>query len=235
MTKTRLYIARHGKTMFNTIGRAQGWSDTPLTGAGERGIRELGLGLKEAGLSFEEAVSSDSGRTIQTMGIILQELGLTGKIPYRYDKRIREWCFGSLDGGYDGELFYGVLPRTDAFQGKDLHEVTYPELAQGILDVDTAGWAEPWEVLRKRILEGFTAIAENLEKSGGGNAIVVSHGMTIATFAWLIDPSVEHPSLDNGSVTVVAYENGKFTLEALGDMTYRQVGREIIEKENGKK
>ena len=63
------------------------------------------------------------------------------------------------------------------------------------------------------------------------NAIVVSHGMTIATFAWLIDPSVEHPSLDNGSVTVVAYENGKFTLEALGDMTYRQVGREIIEKE----
>ena len=79
--------------MFNTIGRAQGWSDTPLTEAGERGIRELGLGLKEAGLSFEEAVSSDSGRTIQTMGIILQELGLTGKIPYRYDKRIRESVF----------------------------------------------------------------------------------------------------------------------------------------------
>ena len=24
MAKTKLYIARHGKTMFNTIGRAQG-------------------------------------------------------------------------------------------------------------------------------------------------------------------------------------------------------------------
>ena len=46
MTKTRLYIARHGKTMFNTIGRAQGWSDTPLTKKGEEGIRELGLGLR---------------------------------------------------------------------------------------------------------------------------------------------------------------------------------------------
>ena len=45
----------------------------------------------------------------------------------------------------------------------------------------------------------------------------------------------EHPPLDNGSVTVVAYENGRFTLETLGDMTYRQVGREIIEKDNGKK
>ena len=50
------------------------------------------------------------GRTIQTMGIILQELGPTGKIPYRYDKRIREWCFGSFDGAYDGELFMGFYP-----------------------------------------------------------------------------------------------------------------------------
>ena len=44
MAKTKLYIARHGKTMFNTIGRAQGWSDSPLTEAGERGIRLAGAG-----------------------------------------------------------------------------------------------------------------------------------------------------------------------------------------------
>ncbi len=137
MTKTRLYIARHGKTMFNTIGRAQGWSDTPLTEAGERGIKELGLGLKEAGLSFKLAVSSDSGRTIQTMGIILQELGLTGKIPYRYDKRIREWCFGSFDGAYDGDLFMGVLPRV--FKVDDFHQLSLMELAEGIVEVDTTG------------------------------------------------------------------------------------------------
>ena len=98
MSKTRLYVIRHGKTMFNTIGRAQGWSDTPLTAEGERGIRELGIGLRESGLPFIKAFSSDSGRTIQTMGIILEELGLTGQIPYRYDKRIREWWFGSFDG-----------------------------------------------------------------------------------------------------------------------------------------
>ena len=34
MSKVRLYLVRHGKTMFNTIGRAQGWSDTPLTAEG---------------------------------------------------------------------------------------------------------------------------------------------------------------------------------------------------------
>ena len=79
MVKVRLYLVRHGKTMFNTIGRAQGWSDTPLTAEGERGIQELGIGLRESGLQFERAYSSDSGRTIQTMGIILEELGYRGK------------------------------------------------------------------------------------------------------------------------------------------------------------
>ena len=124
MSKVKLYIARHGKTMFNTIGRVQGWSDSPLTPFGEEGIRKLGVGLKAAGIPFKSAYSSDSGRTIQTMDIILRETGLE-TIPYKRDKRIREWCFGSL--------------------------------------------------------------------------------------------------------------NGRFTLETLGDMTYRQVGREIIEKDNGKK
>lgn len=55
MSKVKLYIARHGKTMFNTIGRAQGWSDSPLTPFGEEGIRELGVGLKAAGISFKQA------------------------------------------------------------------------------------------------------------------------------------------------------------------------------------
>ena len=228
MAKTKLYIARHGKTMFNTIGRAQGWSDSPLTEAGERGIHELGIGLREAGIQFQQAVSSDSGRTIQTMGIVLEELGLTGKIPYRYDKRIREWCFGSFDGAYDGELFLGVLPRV--LRVDDFHHLSLMELAEGIVEVDTAGWAESWETLRDRILDGFTTIAKDVESKGGGNAIVVSHGMTISTLIYLIDPKAfKELVLDNGSVTVIEYEDGQFKLEAVGDMSYRQVGAELLE------
>lgn len=229
MTKTRLYIARHGKTMFNTLGRAQGWSDTPLTQEGERGIQELGIGLKKAGLDFDQAVSSDSGRAIQSMGIILEEMGLTGKIPYRYDKRIREWCFGSFDGAYDGDLFFGVLPRV--FQIDDFRKLSLMEMAEGIVEVDTTGWAESWEKLSKRIKEGFEAIAKDLEVAGGGNAIVVSHGMTITTLIYLIDPkAVEELVLDNGSVTVVEYEEGTFTIKKVGDLSYRQVGAQVLEE-----
>lgn len=229
MTKTRLYIARHGKTMFNTLGRAQGWSDTPLTQDGERGVQELGIGLKKAGIDFDQAVSSDSGRAIQSMGIILEEMGLTGKIPYRYDKRIREWCFGSFDGAYDGDLFFGVLPRV--FQIDDFRKLSLMEMAEGIVEVDTTGWAESWEKLSKRIKEGFEAIAKDLEVAGGGNAIVVSHGMTITTLIYLIDPkAVEELVLDNGSVTVVEYEEGTFTIKKVGDLSYRQVGAQILEE-----
>lgn len=229
MTKTRLYIARHGKTMFNTLGRAQGWSDTPLTQEGERGIQELGIGLKKAGLDFDQAVSSDSGRAIQSMGIILEEMGLTGKIPYRYDKRIREWCFGSFDGAYDGDLFFGVLPRV--FQIDDFRKLSLMEMAEGIVEVDTTDWAESWEKLSKRIKEGFEAIAKDLEAAGGGNAIVVSHGMTITTLIYLIDPkAVEELVLDNGSVTVVEYEEGAFTIKKVGDLSYRQVGAQVLEE-----
>lgn len=229
MTKTRLYIARHGKTMFNTLGRAQGWSDTPLTQEGERGVQELGIGLKKAGIDFDQAVSSDSGRAIQSMGIILEEMGLTGKIPYRYDKRIREWCFGSFDGAYDGDLFFGVLPRV--FQIDDFRKLSLMEMAEGIVEVDTTGWAESWEKLSKRIKDGFEAIAKDLEAAGGGNAIVVSHGMTITTLIYLIDPkAVEELVLDNGSVTVVEYEEGTFTIKKVGDLSYRQVGAQILEE-----
>ena len=209
MAKTRLYLVRHGKTMFNTIGRAQGWSDTPLTEVGERGIHELGIGLREAGLDFKLARSSDSGRTIQTMGIILEELGLTDQIPYTFDKRIREWCFGSFDGGYDGELFMGVMPRV--FNIEHVHQLSYAELAEGLV-------------------EGFSAIAEELEAAGGGNALVVSHGMTIGTFVYLINRTRPH-GLDNGSVTVVDYEDGKFTVACVGDMSYREAGAKVMEEE----
>jgi len=228
MSKTRLYIVRHGKTMFNTIGRAQGWSDTPLTAEGEHGIRELGLGLKESGIEFKRAYSSDSGRTIQTMGIVLEEMGLTGKIPYRTDKRIREWCFGSFDGAYDGELFMGVMPRV--FHVDHVHQLSYPELAEGLVEVDTAGWAESWEKLSSRIWGGFESIAKEVEEQGGGNALIVSHGMTIGTFAWLIDHATPRGlGLQNGSVTVVDYENGKFAIDRIGDMFYREVGSKLIE------
>ena len=162
------------------------------------------------------------------MGIVLEELGLTGHIHYAFDKRIREWCFGSFDGAYGGNFFHGVIPRV--LDVEDYKKLSLQELADGLVEVDTAGWSETWEQLSGHILEGFAAIAKDVESSGGGNALVVSHSMTIGTFACLIDPSIIlNPGVQNGSVTVIEYENGKITIQTLGDLSYRQVGAKILE------
>ena len=70
--------------------------------------------------------------------------------------------------------------------------------------------------MKSRILEGFEAIAKEVEENGGGNALVVSHSWTIQTLVCLIEgkPNLNLP-LSNGSVTLVEYEDGKLTVKGL--------------------
>ena len=49
------YIIRHGETLLNSLNRAQGWSDSPLTGNGEKTAKELGIKLKN--ITFIQMVS----------------------------------------------------------------------------------------------------------------------------------------------------------------------------------
>ncbi len=61
-------------------------------------------------------------RLIQIMDIIYIETGF-GNYSTKRDKRIRDGVL--VDGGYDALNFLRCATKTDAFQGKDLHEVTY--------------------------------------------------------------------------------------------------------------
>ncbi len=59
--------------------------------------------MRESGLQFDRAYSSDSGRTIRkTMGIILEELGLQWEILTAWTSE--SVSGGSFDGAYDGDL-----------------------------------------------------------------------------------------------------------------------------------
>lgn len=226
MTKTKLYLVRHGKTMFNTIDRVQGWSDTPLTPEGKQVIQHLGVGLQT--VPFEEAYSSDSGRAIQTARIILQQHEQKDTIPYEMDERIREWGFGSLDGGYNNTLWtlLARLLNVDSLEDISKVSVSYKELAEAILAADTTGWAESYEQIEDRVWSGFEDIARKREKDAGGNTLIVSHGYTIAFFLSLIDASrpVQF-DLINGSVTTVTYEQGAFTIDTVNDTNYIEMGK----------
>ena len=69
-------------------------------------------------------------------------------------------------------FLWGIIPRI--FNVDHVHRLSYAELAEGLVEVDTAGWAEGWEKLSGRIWEGFEAIAKEMEANGGGNALVAA-------------------------------------------------------------
>lgn len=226
MSKTELYIVRHGKTMFNAVQRVQGWCDTPLTTSGAETIHDLGRGLKD--IDFVEAVSSDSGRAIETMRILLSEHKNGAEVPYHLDKRIREWCFGSLEGGYDAEM-WGVVPRVLNFQNYDEmvdRDTTFHEISDALYQADTANWAETYQELEFRVRTGFEDIAYRVEKNGGGKALVVSHGLTIAFLLNLIkEENNIRMDIPNGSVTRLTYEKGDFTCSDFASTSYIEKGQ----------
>jgi len=70
-----------------------------------------------------------------------------------------------------------------------------------------------------------------MEANGGGNALVVSHGMTIGTIVYLINGMHPH-GLDNGSVTILEYQDGQFSVKIVGDRSYREIGKAKLEEQD---
>ncbi|CAM3703108.1 histidine phosphatase family protein [Erysipelothrix urinaevulpis] len=87
----KVYLVRHGETLFNYYKKMQGFSDSPLT---KDGIQQAGLAkqyFEEQNILFDAVYASTSERTHQTLEIITDQ-------PYTRLKGIKEWNFGSLEG-----------------------------------------------------------------------------------------------------------------------------------------
>lgn len=103
---TRLYLVRHGQTLFNAQHKIQGFCDSPLT---EIGIRQAQIArehLEKEGIRFSEAYSSTSERASDTLELLTDH-------PYKRIKGLREWNFGSYEG--EGEHLNPPLPYNDFF------------------------------------------------------------------------------------------------------------------------
>ncbi len=100
--KGRDYIARHGETVFNRIGRIQGDRvelHTPLTRRGFAQADAIGQVLHER-LGTAPALtlwSSPTGRALQTLAVIAEHLALDWH-EARHDVRLIELGFGSWGG-----------------------------------------------------------------------------------------------------------------------------------------
>ena len=91
----KLVLLRHGESQWNLENRFTGWIDVPLSPKGEQEAKAAGRKL--AGITFDRAFTSVLKRAIDTLTIVLDEIGQAG-IPIEKDKALNERLYGDLQG-----------------------------------------------------------------------------------------------------------------------------------------
>lgn len=234
MTHTiTFYIARHGKTLMNTLDRVQGWCDSPLTEEGVEVARYLGAGLRDT--HFESVYTSDLRRTSQTAKLLLQEQGQSD-LPIVEMQEFREACFGSYESDYNMKMWREAALYLQYANPEDMYhdvfnkKISSKEILNAIVKLDTLGMAETFEQLETRSQKGLTEIAEKeYQKGKDANVLVVAHGMCIVGMLLnLGGKELLNTHLENASVCKVTYQEDKFSVESMGDMSYVRKGKELL-------
>ncbi|MCI0599150.1 MAG: 2,3-bisphosphoglycerate-dependent phosphoglycerate mutase [Beijerinckiaceae bacterium] len=92
-----LVLLRHGQSEWNLKNLFTGWKDPNLTGKGVEEARAAGRCLREQGLLFDRAFSSNLIRARRTLQLVLAELGTPG-IEIVSDRALNERDYGVLCG-----------------------------------------------------------------------------------------------------------------------------------------
>ena len=221
-----LYVTRHGKTILNTNHRAQGWADSPLVEKGVEVASNLGTGLKD--IHFTSAYSSDSGRAIETANLVLK-YSEQSKLKLEQRKKLREVNFGIFEGEKLDNMWDAVGKAAGVASPEELMKFSIQEVIDLIRAADPTKQAEDWELFSTRIKAEIDKISEEVAKDGGGNVLVVVHGLLITTLIEMLDSNKTKLGVENASVTKIVYQDGTYTVESVGDMSYVAKGKESVE------
>ena len=204
------YIVRHGETLLNSLNRAQGWSDSPLTDNGNNTAIELGNKLK--GTAFKAVFTSDTIRAIQTAELILSMSG-NDNIKIQDDRRLREWCLGIMEGENNSIFVQTVSKWLGGVSSFAELNKRLADVASEIYHHDTTGMAEPFSDILKRLKSVFFDMAELYDD--GGNILVVTHAFAIKTLFYLF--STEQLStmdkVKNATIFKLEYNQGNFIFQ----------------------
>jgi len=89
-----IYFIRHGESVWNTLDKICGRTDSPLTEKGRLQAEEAGRKLIESGIKADIILYSPLSRAAETARIIS---GMSG-IPAFEEPRLMEQCFGKWEG-----------------------------------------------------------------------------------------------------------------------------------------
>jgi probable phosphoglycerate mutase len=93
LAATKVYLARHGETEWNRMGRWQGHTDVLLSDSGRAQARALAERLRVVG--FGRILSSDLARARETAEIVARTIGIPAPA---LDRDLRERAFGLFEG-----------------------------------------------------------------------------------------------------------------------------------------
>jgi probable phosphoglycerate mutase len=183
-----IFLARHGETEWNRIGRWQGKTDIPLSEVGRAQARTLAERLRNRGIT--EIFASDLSRARETAEIVAAALGVTR---FNIDPRLGERGFGCFEG----------LTREECAAR---HGEAWARYLADRRSTPTD--SEPQAQVVARMVAALTAVAESAERTG--HALVVSHGAAIRSFLHTIT-GIEPAPLVNAALFLVDYGGGSFT------------------------
>jgi probable phosphoglycerate mutase len=108
----RLFIFRHGETIWSRSGQYTGRTDLPLTEYGQEVARELGIRLRK--ISFTHVLASPLARALETCSLL--DLGPTREI----EPELTEW-----DNGDDESLTPAKILAVRVSKHADVIELSF--------------------------------------------------------------------------------------------------------------
>lgn len=203
----QLILVRHGETVHNVAGIAQGWNDSALSAAGEEQVRSLAERL--AAIGVDALYSSSLQRALTTARAISATTGL----PIRVLDDLREMNYG----GWEGRSFLDVRQSdSDSYH-------------RWIVDPDApCPQGESHNDVRQRLERAFAKIRnDGASVNGHGpmkRVVVVTHGTAIRVAATaLMDLPVmasRNFAQDNASMNVFVWRGDRFVLKVWNDTTH---------------
>lgn len=156
----RLYLARHGRTHWNQLGRFQGRTDIPLDDLGRRQAQDLAHRLRG---SIEAVVASDMKRASESGRIVAETLG----VPLL-----------GLDSDLQ-ERGYGIFEGLTRLQCEQQHPELWSKRTRDRNWEPPGG--EPRELVVERMQRGLRRAVESLcGKYRCG--LVIGHGSSLRMF-----------------------------------------------------
>ena len=193
----QLILVRHGETMHNVAGIAQGWNDSALSERGANQVARLAERLRRH--EPDALFSSPLGRAMSTANAIKDVLGLEITVI----DELREMGYG----GWENRSFLDIR-RDDA--------ATYQ---RWIEDPEAAcPDGESHNGVRRRMEKAFDAVA------GAQRPVLVTHGtaIRIGVTALLEVPVMtsRHFAQDNAAINLFVRRGDRWVLKTWNDNTH---------------